>query len=140
MMFLKLDCFCPSTSLFFLFFSFFLWKVELEILFFTYFIRHTCWFLQILLDIHVGLTPLHLNKNRKWAEIFWVKTLMFFHNTLSTKMLLTNPNDNLRNRCLSKTIFGNTVFQLLFELTFFLKLSWLLNGSIRSDDSGYHFI
>ena len=43
----------------------------------------------------------------------------------------TIPKDNLKNRCHSKIILGHAVFQLFFESTFFLKLSLLLNSSIR---------
>ena len=39
---------------------------------------------------------------------------------------------NLKNRrCHSKIIFGHASFQLLFESTFSLKLSLLLDSSIR---------
>ena len=45
------------------------------------------------------------------------------------KNFLTNHNDNLKNRSHSKIILGHTVFQLLSESTFSLKLSLLLNNS-----------
>ena len=35
----------------------------------------------------------------------------------------TYPNDNLKNRCHSKTILGHPVFQLLFESNFSLQLT-----------------
>ena len=46
------------------------------------------------------------------------------------KISVTNPNDNLKNRCHSKIILGYTVFQLFSESTFCLKLFLLLNNSI----------
>ena len=52
---------------------------------------------------------------------FFLQNSTFFH---------TNPNDNLKNRCHSKTIVGHVVFQLFFE-SIFLQLSLLLNNSIR---------
>ena len=46
--------------------SFFLWEIELEISFSTYFIKHTCWF-----------NSFHLNKKyRTWTKNFWVKTYL----------------------------------------------------------------
>ena len=59
-----------------------------------------------------------LGKN---LDVFFTK-LNIFHIT---------PNDNFKNRCYSKIILGNAVFQLLFESAFSLKLSLLLNSSIR---------
>ena len=106
--------------------SLFLLGVELEILFSTYFI------------IHVSLTPFHLNENyRKWRGIFWVRTWCF-----PTKLNIfhTNPKDNLTKRCHSKIILGHAVFQLLFESTFSLKLSLLLNSSIRWQWLLFHLI
>ena len=35
-------------------------------------------------------------------------------------------NDNLKNRCHSKIILGHTIFQLLFESTFFFETSFAL--------------
>ena len=65
-MFLKSDYVFAPISLF-------LWEVDLEISFSTYFIRH-CWL--------VDLTPFHLNKKyRKLTDIFLVKTLKFFYKT-----------------------------------------------------------
>ena len=46
-------------------------------------------------------------------------------------MFHTSPNDNLKNICHSKIILGHAVLQLLFESAFSLKLSLLLNSSIR---------
>ena len=46
--------------------SFFLWEIESEISFSTYFIKHTCW-----------LNSFHLNKKyRTWTNNFWVKTYL----------------------------------------------------------------
>ena len=41
------------------------------------------------------------------------------------KIFITNPHNNLKNRCHPKIILGHAVFQLLFESTFSLKLSLL---------------
>ena len=41
----------------------------------------------------------------------------------------TNPNDNNKNKCHSKTIVGHVVFQLFFE-SIFVQLFLLLNSSI----------
>ena len=124
MIFLKIGlCSCS-----FLLFSFFLREVELEIQFSTYFIRRTCWFNSSSFKWKIQKIKRH---------IFLVKIRYF-----STKLniFLTNPNDNLKNRCHSKIILGHAVFQLLFESNFSLQLSLLLNSSIRWQWLLFHLI
>ena len=93
-------------------FCFVLQEVQLEIF-------H---FLHILLDMLVGITLLHLNKkiqkiNRHLVDK--VKPLMFYHETQNFSY---NPNDNLKNRCHSKTFlamqFLNYCLNQLFLETF----------------------
>ena len=50
----------------------------------------------------------------------------------NSKMFLQILMIILKNRCHSKIILGVAVFQLLSESTYSLKLSFLLNNSIRS--------
>ena len=38
-------------------------------------------FIFCILEMLVGLTPLYLNKKRKWADTFWVKIWVFSHKT-----------------------------------------------------------
>ena len=52
----------------------------------------------------------------------------------------TNSNNNLKNRCHPKIILGHAVFHLLFESTFSLKVSLVLNSSIRLQRLLYHQI
>ena len=63
-----------------------------------------------------------MNRHLLGKNLIFPTKLNIFH---------TNPNDNLKNRCHSKIILGHAAFQLLFESTFSLKLSLLLNRSIR---------
>ena len=53
---------------------------------------------------------------------------MFSHKTF----FLKNASDNLKNRCHFKFILGHAAFQLLSELTFFLKFSLLLLGNQKT--------
>ena len=55
-------------------------------------------------------------------------------------IFLINTIDNLKNRCHFKIILDHAVFQILFESTFSLKLSLLVNSFIRCQSLLFHLI
>ena len=89
-----------------------------EIAFCTCCIKRTCW----LNSFSFKLKTQKMNRHFLGQMRYFRTNLNIFH---------TNSNNNLKNGCHSKIIIGNTIFQLLLVSTFFLKLSLLLNSSIR---------
>ena len=85
-------------------------------------------------DVFIGLNPLHLKeKYRKWTSVFRVRFWMFFHKTKQNFVI--NPNDDLKNRCHSKTILVSIIVRInLFYLNFLCSYIILLV------DSGYYLI
>ena len=65
-----------------------------------------------------GLNPFHLNKKyKKMNRHLLGKKLRCIPTKLN--IFLANPNENLKNKCHYKIIFGHAVIQLLFKSTFF---------------------
>ena len=125
-MFLKMDyVFAPL----FLSFFFFWCEVGLEIS-----------FLHIFLDILVGLTPFHINKQyRKWTDIFWVKNLdAFLQNSIffiQILMIILKTDLTLKS-LLAMQFFNYCLNQIFLQLSLFLNSSiwwqWLLFHVIKA--------